>query len=674
MSYRKVYNDRNYDHVSKNFSDKIPRARSTGSIGNEPGMIGNIILNRDSKQLCYHDGSEWNCIETSQESAVCVNGQYQGTTNVPAETFVNIISGTGDTVGFIGPTDANWEWAVSAGGQFSTEGYGITTDKCGNSYITGYFTGSTQFYDKNGTVVITLTAGTSPPTLVQNIYVAKISSSGEWQWAVKAGGTSDDRGRSIAVDAYGNAYVTGNFTGLVGFYNNGALAAEIILDSGASPVTDDLDIFVAKINSDGIWEWAAKAGAISYDEGYGISVSKCGTAYVTGYFQKTIGFYNVNAGVASIIMNSTTSTQDDIFVAKINNSGYWEWAVKAGGVFGDYGYSVSIDDCENAYIAGYIIGSVGFYNYGSLVPQLMLGSPEEASRSLCVAKINTNGIWSWAVRGNGAGFSYGTGVSVNSDGSVCVVGYYQRDVGFYDKNADSPTIILTAINNVQDAYVAKINSSGYWQWAAKIGGTLSDQGLAIKTDECGNSHVTGYFRNTAGFYNSGSLVSDISLTALGNTDIVVAKINPVGDWIWAIKAGYTLDDQGTSVSVDNYGNVYVTGLFRTKAEFYNNEGEIASITLDSAQGNTAANMFVGKINSYICSKKPKTLVSLPVNESGDIATLCFTDGELLNYLGVIPGSYYVLNSDGQLVETTCYKEAGYAGVTNTQMISLFNDK
>ena len=92
-------------------------------------------------------------------------------------------------------------------------------------------------------------------------------------WAVKAGGgrwDGNDYARGIAVDSSGNAYVTGVFrqTALFGSTN--------LTSSGES------DIFIAKLSSNGSWQWVIKAGGSSHDWGYGIAVDSSGNAYISG--------------------------------------------------------------------------------------------------------------------------------------------------------------------------------------------------------------------------------------------------------------------------------------------------------------------------------------------------------------------------------------------------------
>ena len=132
--------------------------------------------------------------------------------------------------------------------------------------------------------------------------VALFAQNEDWIWANQAGGTNDDTGYSIAVDANGNSYVTGSFFGSATF------GTTTLTSSGYE------DIFVAKMDNNGNWLWANKAGGTNWDYGYGIAVDANGNSYVTGYF-----WGNATFGTTTL----TSSGQYDIFVAKMDSNGNW---------------------------------------------------------------------------------------------------------------------------------------------------------------------------------------------------------------------------------------------------------------------------------------------------------------------------------------------------------------
>ena len=154
----------------------------------------------------------------------------------------------------------------------------------------------------------------------------------EWQWAVSVGGSGYAEGESIAADSQGNQYVTGYYYRTVSFGSHSLTASEIYFK----------DIFVAKLDSDGNWLWAASAGGVEEDYGNSICVDGAGNAYVTGCFEGTVTF-----GSQTLISNG----QPDLFIAKLDHDGNWLWAVSVGGTAFAVGYGISVNAGGDIWLA-----------------------------------------------------------------------------------------------------------------------------------------------------------------------------------------------------------------------------------------------------------------------------------------------------------------------------------
>ena len=121
-----------------------------------------------------------------------------------------------------------------------------------------------------------------------------------------------------------------------------------------------------------------------------------------------------------------------------------------------------------------------------------------------------------------------------------------------------------------------------WEWAVGAGGTGSDRGRSIAIDNQGNQYVTVYFKGTATFGSH-------TLTSGGSYDIFVAKMDPSGNWLCAVKARGTTIDLGCDIAVDGVGNAYVTGEFEVTATF-------GSLTLTS-NDDYDPDIFIAKLGS-----------------------------------------------------------------------------
>jgi hypothetical protein len=97
-------------------------------------------------------------------------------------------------------------------------------------------------------------------------------------------------------------------------------------------------------------------------------------------------------------------------------------------------------------------------------------------------------------------------------------------------------------------------------WARQSGGGTNEEIRAVAADSEGNVLVTGFFQGTA-------TIGTSNLVSSGLEDILVAKFDPSGNFLWARRAGGTAYDEGRGIATDNVGNVYVTGLFQGTATF-----------------------------------------------------------------------------------------------------------
>jgi len=170
-------------------------------------------------------------------------------------------------------------WAKRAGGTVNDQGHGIATDSAGNSYVTGFFSGTATFGPGEASQT-TLTSAGGP-----DIFVAKYNPNGALVWAKRTGGSVNvaEGGRDIATDGTGNSYVTGLFSGTATFGLGGANATTLTSAGGA-------DFFIAKYDPSGALVWARRAGGINFDVGAGIATDGAGNRYVSGFFSGTATF------------------------------------------------------------------------------------------------------------------------------------------------------------------------------------------------------------------------------------------------------------------------------------------------------------------------------------------------------------------------------------------------
>ena len=168
------------------------------------------------------------------------------------------------------------------------------------------------------------------------------------------------------------------------------------------------------------------------------------------------------------------------------------------------------------------------------------------------------------------------GIAADSAGNSVITGLFSGSMAM-------GSTTMTAKGG-QDAFVARLGPDGKYSYVVQAGGTKYTRGLGVDLDGKGNAHVVGTIHGTATFGST-----TLTTKKLGWDNIFVAKLDPLGKFVWAVRAGGTDGDQGTGIGVDSAGNIFISGsLGSASADF-------GSQTLIKSSGNPA--YFAARLNS-----------------------------------------------------------------------------
>jgi len=319
-------------------------------------------------------------------------------------------------------------YSTYLGGGNQDFSYGIAVDGSGNAYVTGS-TSSTNFPTANA-LQSTIRGST-------NAFVTEINAGASaLVYSTYLGGNASDAGRGIAVDASGNAYVTGDTTSS-NFPTADALQPTLAGSENA---------FVTKLNPSGsALVYSTYLGGNSVDQGFGIALDTMGDAYITGLT------YSPNFPTANALQpkGGVSEDYDDAFVTKLNPSGSaFVYSTYLGGHTFDGGMGIAVDTSGNAYVTGYT-SSVDFPTTPDAL-QSILSNPTNAAYSLNSFVTELNPIGSALVYSTYFGVSQGQGIAVDASGNV----YFTGSAG------SIPTANALQSTNAgsQNAFVAKIAS------------------------------------------------------------------------------------------------------------------------------------------------------------------------------------------------------------------------
>ncbi len=284
-------------------------------------------------------------------------------------------------------------------------GFAVAVDSDGYAYITGSVA-TANFNPTTGAYQVGFGGLT-------DVFVTKVNQNGtNVIYSTYLGGDGEEEGYGIALDAAGNAYITGYASGT---FPTTPGAYQTVLGSG-------YDCFVTKLNATGsALIYSTFYGGNDFDEGAAIAVDGAGNAYVTGDTQSS------NLVTTGGAPQSANRGGQDGFVLRLNSAGSGVgYATYLGGGGFDFGIGIAVDSANNAYVAGQT-SSLNFAQVNSLQGAngvdrgLFRSANNGASWSLSQNGLTTSYVYSIVIDRNTPTTMYaGTagGVSKSTDGGV----------------------------------------------------------------------------------------------------------------------------------------------------------------------------------------------------------------------------------------------------------------
>jgi hypothetical protein len=429
-------------------------------------------------------------------------------------------------------------WVQAWGGASMDESCSVKIDNFGNSYVAGYFQGTVEFNPEGG--------GLHSSSGLEDVFLSKFDSSGNWQWTKTWGGTGSDYGWSVAIDGSGYLYVTGEFTGSVQFNPDGG---------GTQASEGSWDAFLSKFDSNGNWQWTRTWGGTSSDAGNEVASNSSDEVYVAGYFNNTVEFNPTGGG------SHASHGGNDAFLSQFDSNGNWQWTATWGGTLEDRGISAESTNSGYTYVTGDYQGTVEFNPSGG-GSDTSYGGPDPF-----LSKFASDGSWQWSRTWGGTGLEGPYCVALSGSGDIFVAGFFQGTVQFNPPGGGSQSS-----NGADDAFLSKFNQNGNWLWTQTWGGTDSDAATSVVVSSSNAVFVTGYFSSTVEFNPYGGDFHSSN----GWYDAYLSRFDTNGNWQWTKNWGGLSFDAGNSVAVTGSGNAHVTGFFSQTVEFNPDGGESRS--------------------------------------------------------------------------------------------------
>ena len=433
-------------------------------------------------------------------------------------------------------------------------------------------------------------------------------------WIKTLGGSGSDAGYSVAVDNNGSVYAAGCYlnnstnTNVATDFANNAL--------NGKTTTAVCYAFVAKLDASGGQIWIKSLGGTGGATVNSLALDSSGNIYVTGGFLNTSTNANSVTDFAGNVLNGKTTTANyDVFVAKLDSSGNQQWIKTLGGTDNDRGNSIAVDSSANSYVLGFYTNtSTNTNTVTDFAGNVLGGKAASASDDIFVTKLDASGTQQWIKTLGGAADDDGNGLALDGAGNLYVVG------GHYNTSANVNAVTDFAGNALNgktttatvDVYLAKLSTSaGAQLWIRTLGGKEHDYGRAVAADSSGNVYVTGSFKTNAANVDAVTDFAGTALSAKTSTtgyDSFVTKLDTSGTQQWIRVLGGTNDDDGSAITVDGSGNVYVTGGYRNSTTNGNSNTDYAGNVLNGKSTVlTKDDAFVVKLNASGTQQWIKTL-------------------------------------------------------------------
>ncbi|MEP6555351.1 MAG: SBBP repeat-containing protein [Ferruginibacter sp.] len=274
--------------------------------GNNDCFILRLDANGDFLQALQVAGnySEGDAIAVDAAGNLYVCGNYNATADLdPGAGVFNVTASSGADAFVIKLNSAgSFVWGKSFGGFGTDNVKAVKADAAGNVYLAGDFPFTVDFDPGPGVYNLT-TAGSI------DAFVLKLNSTGDFAWAKAFAGPNAEAAKDLALDASGNAYITGIFQGTADF-DPGAGVYNLTVVGGVNN-----DIFISKLNTSGDLVWALNFGGNMDDEGLSVFCGVTGNVYATGDFDGGAVDFDPGAGITTLL-NSAGPT----FIVNLNGN------------------------------------------------------------------------------------------------------------------------------------------------------------------------------------------------------------------------------------------------------------------------------------------------------------------------------------------------------------------
>lgn len=497
---------------------------------------------------------------------VVVTGRFESVADFGDDTLVS----SGGEDGFVVQVSPSGDVinAERFGGDGGSDiGYGVAVAPDNSYYVGGVV--------RSGASIGGVAINTKGET---DAMIAKFDSFGSLDWVQIFGGSSDDIGRGVAVEADGYVVLTGEFKGTA------SAGDQQITSSG------DFDLFAVRFSPEGLAEFASRAGAGGRDGGGAVAGLANHGVVIGGWVSSGAAVGETMlpvSGVQDFFLSRLATRDPDLGLSEWTWNTNADWIVLSGRTERTLIYDVRENLGANpragvitfqsaGEVRTHVVRQEGMWTLRSLsgepYPQERYNSDGGATTVVVNApgSIGTGGgsrgELSWAIRGGGDTsvftWDWVNAVAVDEVGSgdVYVAGSLSGSADFDGTRSDG--------NGGVDGLIARVTPSGEVVWTQVLRSDFESTAFGVDTDSQGDVYVAVWYN---GSLSVGTLNAPRSVNGgrgEAGDDVALVKLSGDGDPIW-IRTG---NGSGTDVplggvAVDGHDRVYISGRFKNSVSF-----------------------------------------------------------------------------------------------------------
>ncbi|WP_156338691.1 hypothetical protein [Chondromyces crocatus] len=294
----------------------------------------------------------------------------------------------------------------------------------------------------------------------------------------------------------------------------------------ATAVDDDCD----GVANDHCALWNRRFGGGEHEHSWGVAVDSDGSVVVVGDIISPTDF-----GGGPL----TSSGLRDVFVAKFDASGNYQWARRFGNDQDQSASAVALSPSGEVYVTGWFEGTM---NLGSST--LISNGGTDAF----ILKLDPSGNVEWGTRHGNAADQAGIAIAATDDGAA-MVGRFAGTVTLAGQVRTS--------NGQEDAFLLRVDEHGAPQWGHAVGGSARDEATGVAFAANGDVVLAGSFGDTIDF--AGTV-----LETEGESDVFVTRYDAMGNHVWSTPIGGNGQQEALGLALDAAGAVLVTGRFTSE--------------------------------------------------------------------------------------------------------------